>query len=90
MKYHLAKQSLKTMSSVSVEGRIFVWLPKIKMVVLIYSGAKRKASEEAATPDSKQLIKKARTDSPDREMKVSRLFSYYILIAANNILDGSK
>lgn len=34
------------------------------------TGSKRKASEEATTPDSKQRLKKARTESPERDEKV--------------------
>lgn len=43
------------------------------MAILTRTGTKRKASDEPSTPDSKQKIKKARTDSPETEIKVRSL-----------------
>lgn len=41
------------------------------------SGFKRKASEEAASPDSgSQIIKKARTDSPVKEVRTLEALRY--------------
>jgi histone acetyltransferase len=38
-------------------------------------GMKRKASEDADSPDSKQRSKKARTESPEKVVKVGRTAS---------------
>lgn len=38
---------------------------------------KRKASEEADSPDSKQRSKKARTESPEREAKVGKITPFW-------------
>lgn len=43
-------------------------------------GSKRKASEEATTPDSSQKLKKARTESPERGEKV-RGFVLFEMVA---------
>jgi hypothetical protein len=44
------------------------------MPALTSESSKRKASEDAASPDSQKQIKKARTDSPEREPKVCLYF----------------
>ena len=49
------------------------WSRSLVPVILTDSGPgqnKRKASEESPSPDSQQQIKKARTDSPEKEAQV--------------------
>jgi hypothetical protein len=61
------------MSSTTVEGENPV---RRKCIVLTLAlGIKRKASEEVTTPDSKKLLKRARTVSLEREVKVGGTIS---------------